>query len=82
MYILVVNILPFLDDLQADDDFGLYDYFLPCRDILDKSKMKIPDTWQELIEVAKQINGTDLNGDNESDYALCFDANPGGICFG
>ncbi len=44
--------------------------------MLEKYKAKIPDTWQELLELAKKINGTDLNGDNETDYALCLDVNP------
>ncbi len=49
--------------------------------MLEKYKLKIPETWQELIEVAKEINGTDFNQDNEPDYALCIDVNPGDACF-
>lgn len=33
----------------------------------------IPETWQQLLEVADALNGTDLNADCLADSSLCVD---------
>lgn len=38
----------------------------------------VPRTWDDLLEVANFLNGTDFNGDNVTDYALCSDLD----CYG
>ena len=32
-----------------------------------------PKTWEELIEIAAQVNGTDMNNDGSPDPAICMD---------
>ncbi|GIL82608.1 hypothetical protein Vretifemale_11478, partial [Volvox reticuliferus] len=42
------------------------------KDVLDMLGMPVPATWEDLLKVAQLINGTDLNGDNVTDYAICW----------
>jgi hypothetical protein len=45
------------------------------RDIFQRYNIRgAPQTWAELLEVAQQLNGTDLDGDGLPDYALCYNA--------
>ena len=48
------------------------------RDVLARLGQPVPETWQQLQDLAALINGTDLNADGVKDYALCFDVDPGG----
>ncbi len=32
-----------------------------------------PQTWTELLRMARALNGTDLNGDGRADYGICMD---------
>jgi ABC-type glycerol-3-phosphate transport system substrate-binding protein len=43
------------------------------RDIFQRHNISsVPQTWDELLRVAQQLNGTDFGGDGTPDYALCF----------
>ena len=41
------------------------------EDILRRFGLSAPRTWEDLIRVAKAINGTDMNGDGKGDFAFC-----------
>ena len=47
------------------------------RDVLARLGQPVPETWQQLLELAELINGTDLNEDGVLDHALCVDVDPG-----
>ena len=51
------------------------------RDVLARLGQPVPETWQQLQDLAALINGTDLNADGVQDYALCFDVDPGESCW-
>ena len=36
-----------------------------------------PATWAEVLTAAAALNGTDMDGDGEEDFALCFRPDPG-----
>jgi hypothetical protein len=36
-------------------------------------QLVVPNSWGELVALAKQLNGTDWNGDGMGDFAVCFD---------
>ncbi|MGK3739783.1 MAG: hypothetical protein ACI8RD_004614 [Bacillariaceae sp.] len=58
-----------IDLLMADGDF-----FVPIIriDLLERDNKPLPHTWEDLVELAKFYNGTDLNGDgNDDDYGFC-----------
>ncbi|KXZ55648.1 hypothetical protein GPECTOR_2g1198 [Gonium pectorale] len=42
------------------------------KDILAAAKQPVPATWEQLLTVARNINGTDFNGDGIGDYAICW----------
>jgi ABC-type glycerol-3-phosphate transport system substrate-binding protein len=43
------------------------------RDIFQRHNVSgAPQTVQELLQVARQLNGTDFDGDGTPDYALCY----------
>ena len=41
------------------------------KDIFLAYNVSVPNTWDEYLEVAQKLNGTDLDGDGVGDYALC-----------
>jgi hypothetical protein len=43
-------------------------------DLFQRHNLSIPDTWEQLLEVAARYNGTDFDGDGVGDYPLCFNA--------
>ncbi len=45
---------------------------------MDRYNVPMPHTWDELLAVAKWMNGTDTDGDGVGDlYGACFDVAPG-----
>jgi hypothetical protein len=60
-----------IDLLMADGDF-----FTPVVriDLLEKDGLPLPHTWDDLVELAKFYNGTDLNDDGKSDddWGFCI----------
>ena len=57
-------------------DFLMYDgdFFVPIirLDLLEKFNKPLPNTWEEVVELAQFFNGTDLNDDgNADDYGFC-----------
>ena len=58
-----------IDLLMADGDF-----FVPVVriDLLERDGKPLPHTWEELVELAKFYNGTDLNDDGVEDYGFCM----------
>lgn len=59
-----------IDLLMADGDF-----FVPVVriDLLERDGKPLPHTWDDLVELAKFYNGTDLNDDGDpNDYGLCI----------
>lgn len=57
-------------------DFLMYDgdFFVPIvrLDLLEKHDIPLPNTWEEVLEIAKFFNGTDLNDDSKADdYGFC-----------
>jgi hypothetical protein len=58
-----------IDLLMADGDF-----FIPAVriDLLERDGKPLPHTWDDLMELAKFYNGTDLNDDGIKDYGLCI----------
>ena len=58
-----------IDLLMTDGDF-----FVPVVriDLLERDGKPLPHTWEELVELAKFYNGTDLNDDGVDDYGFCI----------
>ena len=59
-----------IDLLMADGDF-----FVPVVriDLLERDGIALPHTWDDLVEVAKYYNGTDLNDDGiADDFGFCI----------
>ena len=57
-------------------DFLMYDgdFFVPIirLDLLEKFNKPLPNTWEEVVELAQFFNGTDLNDDGiADDYGFC-----------
>ena len=70
-------------------DFNSYDgkvYSIPLdgdmhmvyyrTDLLAEAGLEPPRTWDEYLNVAKTLNGKDLNGDGEADYGSCISKAP------
>lgn len=45
------------------------------RDVFAKRNLSVPVTWDEFLDVALALNGSDFNGDGKPDYALCLTSN-------
>lgn len=43
------------------------------HDVLKAKGYAVPETWQQLLEVADALNGTDFNADGLADSSLCVD---------
>lgn len=55
--------------LMVDGDFQMAYY---RKDVLEKAGLQPPKTWQDYIDIAAKIHGTDMNGDGEADYGSCI----------
>ena len=42
------------------------------RDILSARGLAMPSTWEDLLDLAAEVNGTDFNGDGVPDRAICI----------
>jgi multiple sugar transport system substrate-binding protein len=73
------DIAPFFRDFNSyegevysiplDGDFHMVYY---RSDILAQEKLEPPKTWDDYLNIAKTLNGKDLNGDGEADYGSCI----------
>lgn len=56
-------------------DFLMYDgdFFVPVirLDLLEKFNKPLPNTWDEVVDLAKFFHDTDLNDDGEPDFGFC-----------
>ena len=55
--------------LMVDGDFQMVYY---RKDVLEKAGLQPPKTWEEYIDVASKIHGTDMNADGTPDYGSCI----------
>ncbi len=55
--------------IPLDGDFQMAYYRI---DVLEANGLEPPRTWEEYLEVAKAVNGQDMNGDGEPDYGSCI----------
>lgn len=55
--------------VPLDGDFHMVYY---RTDIFEGAGITPPKTWEEYLAAAAQFNGTDLNGDGETDYGSCI----------
>lgn len=55
--------------LTLDGDFQMVYY---RTDVLEKNGLKVPETWDDYIAVAKAVHGQDMNGDGQGDYGSCI----------
>ena len=55
--------------LMVDGDFQMVYY---RKDVLEKAGLEPPKTWEDYIDIASKINGTDMNGDGTPDYGSCL----------
>lgn len=47
------------------------------RDLFDRYKLSVPVTWEDYVQLAERMNGTDVDGDGKADlYGTCFDIHP------
>jgi serine/threonine protein kinase/ABC-type glycerol-3-phosphate transport system substrate-binding protein len=52
-----------------DADF----FFMAYRkDIFAKFNVQSPETWEDFLEIAHRLNGTDMNNDGEGDFGTCL----------
>jgi ABC-type glycerol-3-phosphate transport system substrate-binding protein len=42
------------------------------KDVLAAKGLLPPESWEEVLLLATQLNGTDVDGDGVGDHALCF----------
>jgi len=59
--------------IPLDGDMHMVYYRI---DSLAEAGLEPPKTWDEYLNVAKTLNGTDLNGDGEADYGSCISKAP------
>lgn len=55
--------------ITLDGDFQMVYY---RSDVLNEHGLKVPETWDDYIRVAKKVHGTDMNGDGTPDYGSCI----------
>ncbi len=55
--------------LMVDGDFQMVYY---RTDVLSAAGLEPPKTWEDYLDVASKIHGTDMNGDGEADYGSCI----------
>ncbi len=55
--------------LMVDGDFQMVYY---RTDVLSEAGLAPPQTWEDYLDVASKIHGTDMNGDGEADYGSCI----------
>lgn len=55
--------------IPLDGDFHMVYY---RSDILAQEKLEPPKTWDDYLNIAKTLNGKDLNGDGKPDYGSCI----------
>jgi multiple sugar transport system substrate-binding protein len=55
--------------ITLDGDFHMMYY---RKDVLDEAGLEVPKTWDEYLEVAKAVNGKDMNGDGTPDFGSCI----------
>ena len=55
--------------LMVDGDFQMVYY---RTDVLAEAGLEPPVTWEDYLDVASKIHGTDMNGDGEADYGSCI----------
>lgn len=55
--------------IPLDGDFHMVYY---RTDVLADSGLEPPDTWEDYLAVAEATDGTDMNGDGESDFGSCI----------
>ena len=41
------------------------------KDVFLAHNVSVPNTWDEYLQIAQLLNGTDMDGDGVGDYALC-----------
>jgi len=74
------DVAPFFRDFSAtfkgrtytiplDGDFQMVYY---RTDVLDANGLKPPETWDDYLNIAKTVNGQDMNGDGECDFGSCI----------
>src|SRR5438093_2764778 len=77
------DIAPFFRDFSAtfkgkvytiplDGDFQMVYY---RKDLLQKDGLTAPEPWQDYIDIARHLQGKDLNGDGKNDYGSCLAMN-------
>ncbi len=55
--------------ITLDGDFHMMYY---RKDVLDAAGKTPPTTWDEYLDVAKAVNGQDMNGDGTPDFGSCI----------
>ncbi len=55
--------------VTLDGDFHMMYY---RKDVLEEAGLQPPKTWDEYLEVAKAVNGKDMNGDGTPDFGSCI----------
>ena len=55
--------------ITFDGDFHMMYY---RKDLLEEAGLEVPRTWDEYLEVAKALNGKDMNGDGTPDFGSCI----------
>lgn len=50
------------------------DFFVPLirLDLLERDQLPLPNTWDEVLELAARYNNTDINDDGEPDFGICY----------
>ncbi|KAJ9518756.1 hypothetical protein QJQ45_026030 [Haematococcus lacustris] len=56
-----------------------FSYMTYRRDVLADRGLVVPNTWDDVLEVARLINGTDMSGDGIGDAAICMSADGLGL---
>lgn len=58
-----------------DLQFLMYDgdFFVPLirLDLLERDHLPLPNTWEEVMDLAERYSNTDLNDDGEPDFGIC-----------
>jgi multiple sugar transport system substrate-binding protein len=64
--------------IPVDGDFHIAYY---RTDVFEDAGIEPPRTWDEWLEAAEALNGTDMNGDGEGDFGSCIAKQRGGQGF-
>ncbi|GMH38948.1 hypothetical protein BSKO_06846 [Bryopsis sp. KO-2023] len=67
----------YLDKIMAIPMDGNMMILYYRKDLFVSNNLKLPTTWEQVLEMAERFNGTDMNDDGVKDFGICLDRRAG-----